>query len=410
MPSRPCPDLPPRSDLTPTEPEVVILQLTREQSTMSDSDTDPGSGKGESELRHVEMAPSIKPAGSSQASNTPQVVAERIRFLATEQQAHLQAFVNLEEQKARQYHFLFVLLSGSLVYAAAPYQLWKSVSPEQVFLYALAGLSISLILVFFTNRFLLNLGRAVRRRAYLYRMITTTRAWVMRNHPSYFRFTMAPEGVNYDRSRSWTCSDDPILREAETHPNPVHYNTATPWFFVTIQLLVVLLAIHYVSIMYRIISFYLAKKYDNALEFAAGGSINLSEATYLMKSVAVFSWAIILWIQFIGNECAHYFHVAWECRRMSSARPNPRFIGKAIKQKEPARTIFNWGLPVALIASAIVFFLGLMSDKVEPFIALCAGLGLCLVFGIGKAFFIWWQIHSETIADREAKALSIENS
>lgn len=293
-------------------------------------------------------SPPREPTVPVERPSTP-TPPDHITFLAAEQAAYLAAIPALEDGKRKNLQLLFLLSAAFLAFIGAPYQIDRPISSEKVVFYTFCGLALCATLIFHSLRMLDGLGRAVRRRAFLYQAICTNRAWVMRNHPEFFVMTVFPRGSYYEEEK--TVKHKSEGRSPESPPNRFVYNLSTTTFVALIQLVFVLGAVYFVSLLITATQTTGETFPQNQI-----GGLNLLQVSRVEQAFFYFYAPIMLWVQFVCNACAHYQQAVWEAKRLCAERPNPVFRTppgriKAVGQWTVA-AFLSFGVIVTLAALA----------------------------------------------------------
>jgi hypothetical protein len=331
----------------------------------------------------------------------------KVTFLMNEQNNFFHSFRDIAEQKQRGYRFLFVLIAAYCVYLAAPFHLFVIESAQQAAFYGIGGLWASVILIYHCLRFLHWLGIATRRKALLVHAMAANRSWVFENDPSYYGKSIFPMGARYDDVRAW--SPEPLSGDPgnqEVFPLTVSYRGSTTLFHFLVQAFFAFGMILFISIIARSI---LDK---DTLEKSLNDGFRLFNAHFFLTCYSAASILLLGWIHSCARGCAQYQRRMWEARRISSARPNPRFTGEGLKREQPG--LYKWSnrlakliwvyaaLSLPLIIITKYFSVPLwVSEHVNSWIATTIVLALFLG---GRIVYIGFQIRAEANLDKNKSA------
>jgi hypothetical protein len=290
---------------------------------------------------------------------------------------------DIEDRKHKAYTFLYGIVVAYFVYLCSPLHLFTISTPEQVGLYALCGIWISIIALYHSMRSFSWLGSINRQRAFLYHALETNRSWVFANDGSYYSKTVYPLGTRYDESR--ISPNDSRQR----HALDIKYNWASPLFHCGIQALFAFGLVLFLSIGLCAVRDpqHIDKNFKEAV-FA-----NACFRTALVGLVGL----PLCWLHFWGNTTSRYHKLTWEARRISAETPNPKFPENVLKiHLSPVQIGFTAAQVVVLACAILALILLAFNDSllVNDHLRWAAALILPIYF-LGKIastmLQIWWM-------------------
>jgi hypothetical protein len=274
----------------------------------------------------------------------------KTHFLTRENELIHSEILHLDVERRRGNQFLMVLVAAYFAFTIAPYRVFESISVEMLAVYAIAGMWASVMSLLHCTRFLDFLGLSVRKRAHLYKALAGNRGWVFAHDPAYHAKGLMPLGSRYDDALAWRTS---FSDNRERFAQWIKYQKSTIGHMVLLQSLFVAGCLYFASMAMR--------AYDLGISGGSvmvptpkGGPLDLFDRQEFGLALAAFCLVPLGWMHLLGNKVLSFQKRVWEARRISSIRPNPRFLDGAFKDQQVELYKLFHAAPWALLIYGIV--------------------------------------------------------